>query len=118
MVLLHQLKLTAANTRDIRTLLHGSKFQQISDRNSERLFFRKFLFHQDLTSIYDRALPHIHQINVGNLQKAAALSANTNTEELADPVVRKLFLMIKKSRLSKTCFIVVLRELSLQKENF
>jgi hypothetical protein len=46
------------------------------------------------------------------------LSANTSNEELANPVVRELSLMIKKSRLSKICFVVLLRELTLTKESF
>jgi hypothetical protein len=46
------------------------------------------------------------------------LFANTNDEELDDPIFSELSLMIKKSIFSKACFVGYLTELSLQKESF
>jgi hypothetical protein len=106
-----------SDARDIRALLQDSEFQQISDQHSERLFFKQFLAEQGLTSIHDITLVCIHQISVGNVEKPSALSAKMNNEELAYPFIRKLSLMIKKSRLSKTGFLAYLRELSLQRES-
>jgi hypothetical protein len=65
-ILSYQLDITAVNSSDIRTFLHVSEFQQISDRNSEGLFFKQFLADQGFTSVNDRALAHIHQIDVEN----------------------------------------------------
>jgi hypothetical protein len=60
----------------------------------------------------------VHPINVENVKKSVALPANTNKEEPVDPFVRKLSLMTRKLLFPKTCFIVLLRELSSQKESF
>jgi hypothetical protein len=55
---------------------------------------------------------------VENAKKSGALSAKKSNEELVDPAARKLCLMTKKLLFAKTYFVVLLRELSLQKENF
>jgi hypothetical protein len=118
MILSHPFERTAAKARDIRILFDDSQFQQISDRNTEALFFKKFLVYCGFTSIHGKDLACIYHINVENMKKSAALSANMNKGEPADLVARKLSLMIKKSLLSNTCFNMHPRELPLQKESF
>jgi hypothetical protein len=72
MDLLPQLKIISVNAPNIRILLDGSEFQRISDRNSEALFFQKFVAHQGFASSIDKVLAHMYQINVENGKKSIA----------------------------------------------
>jgi hypothetical protein len=60
MVFSRKLVLIAVNAREISALLHGSEFQQISGRNSERLLSKLFLADQGFTSINHKALVRIY----------------------------------------------------------
>jgi hypothetical protein len=77
-----QLMRTIQSGGDFRALLPDVEFQQITDRNSQMLFLRRFVVHEYLVSINNKMLADKYGISVRNLQKICRVSARRREAEV------------------------------------